>query len=95
MTDYSVKVIHEKGTKVQVTAKNGQGPSGLSAYHVALDNGFVGTEEEWLISLRVNARPEDNGKILTNDGETSYWISLEDRLNEDEILWDLGELPSV
>ena len=28
-----------------------QGPEGLSAYEVALANGFVGTEEEWLASL--------------------------------------------
>lgn len=28
-----------------------QGPQGLSAYEVAVENGFVGTEEEWLASL--------------------------------------------
>jgi hypothetical protein len=28
-----------------------QGPAGLSAYEVALANGFVGTEQEWLDSL--------------------------------------------
>ena len=27
------------------------GPQGKSAYEVAIDNGFEGTEEEWLISL--------------------------------------------
>ena len=29
-----------------------QGPIGLSAYQVALSNGFVGTEQEWLESLK-------------------------------------------
>jgi hypothetical protein len=29
-----------------------QGPLGLSAYQVALDNGFTGTEQEWLDSLK-------------------------------------------
>lgn len=29
-----------------------QGPRGLSAYEVAVANGFVGTEAEWLESLR-------------------------------------------
>jgi hypothetical protein len=29
-----------------------QGPIGLSAYQVALDNGFIGTEQEWLDSLK-------------------------------------------
>ena len=28
-----------------------EGPQGLSAYEVAVANGFVGTEEEWLASL--------------------------------------------
>lgn len=28
------------------------GKDGLSAYEIALKNGFVGTEEEWLTSLR-------------------------------------------
>lgn len=29
-----------------------QGPSGLSAYQIAVNNGFVGTEAEWLASLQ-------------------------------------------
>lgn len=29
-----------------------QGKDGKSAYQIALDNGFVGTEEEWLESLK-------------------------------------------
>ncbi|WP_454884010.1 hypothetical protein [Sphingomonas oryzagri] len=29
-----------------------QGPAGESAYQIALDNGFIGSEEEWLASLK-------------------------------------------
>ncbi|UWV19673.1 hypothetical protein MaMV-DH010044 [Cyanophage MaMV-DH01] len=29
-----------------------QGPIGLSAYQVALNNGFIGTEQDWLDSLK-------------------------------------------
>ena len=29
-----------------------QGPIGLSAYQVALSNGFIGTEQDWLESLK-------------------------------------------
>jgi len=29
-----------------------QGPSGLSAYQIAVNNGFVGTEQQWLDSLQ-------------------------------------------
>lgn len=35
--------------RVQVGA---QGPEGKSAYQVAVENGFIGTEEEWLASLK-------------------------------------------
>lgn len=39
-----------------------QGPQGLSAYEVALENGFVGTEEEWLASLvGPQGEPGDGG----------------------------------
>lgn len=65
---------------------------GSSAYQVAIDNGFVGTEEEWLESLRLKASPQDFGKILTNDGSDTGWVSIEDILNSNEVVWDLGEI---
>jgi hypothetical protein len=34
-------------------------PPGPSAYDIAVSNGFVGTEEEWLESLRTTADPGD------------------------------------
>lgn len=34
-----------------------KGEPGLSAYEVAVKNGFVGTEAEWLASLKANAAP--------------------------------------
>ena len=34
---------------------NGVGIDGKSAYEIAVDNGFVGTEEEWLASLEGSA----------------------------------------
>lgn len=36
------------------TPTNIQGEKGLSAYEVALANGFVGTEQEWLDSLKTS-----------------------------------------
>lgn len=35
-----------------VSVRGIQGVNGLSAYQLALDNGFVGTEQDWLDSLR-------------------------------------------
>lgn len=40
---------------------------GLSAYEVAQKNGFTGTEEEWLASLKLSlptVTASDNGKVL-------------------------------
>lgn len=36
-----------------VPIKGDQGEQGLSAYAVAVENGFVGTELEWLESLKI------------------------------------------
>jgi hypothetical protein len=48
------------------------GPDGLSAYEVAVVNGFVGTEAEWLFSLSVQnvaiSDIEDNKLTLEADG---------------------------
>lgn len=35
-----------------------QGADGLSAYQIAVDNGFTGTEAEWLASLKGEAGPQ-------------------------------------
>lgn len=35
-----------------------EGVEGKSAYQVALDEGFVGTEEEWLVSLQGPQGPQ-------------------------------------
>lgn len=38
--------------EVVLTEMQVPGADGLSAYEVAVENGFVGTEEEWLLSLK-------------------------------------------
>lgn len=52
------------------------GPQGKSAYQVAVDNGFEGTEEEWLATLVGPQGPqgppgEIQGDTITVDGEIS------------------------
>lgn len=50
----AVKLTYNLGTWWVLTKSSGAGgvgPPGKSAYEVAVDNGFVGTEEEWLESL--------------------------------------------
>lgn len=67
---------------------------GDSAYDIALNNGFVGTEDQWLDSLKtgISVTTEDAGYILSNDGSVLLWESFQDKLNTEEIEWDLGEM---
>ena len=51
-----------------------QGPEGKSAYEVAVENGFTGTEEDWLASLKVAI---DDSKIATDTTWSSSKISKE------------------
>jgi len=46
-----ILVSESVATNIQVTVAS-LGVSGLSAYTIALINGFVGTEQEWLQSLK-------------------------------------------
>lgn len=43
--------ITDQGLPVKITAQGLPGKDGISAYDVAVINGFVGTEQEWLASL--------------------------------------------
>lgn len=42
-------------SKDSVYIENYNAPPGLSAYQLAVINGFLGTEEEWLLSLKGDA----------------------------------------
>ncbi len=60
-----------------------QGPEGKSAYQVALDNGFVGTQQQWLDSLKgqdgqngsngQNGSPGQDG----DDGKSAYELAVD------------------
>lgn len=41
----------------------GGGPAGLSAYQIAVRHGFVGSERDWLETLRGTYRPPEDGTI--------------------------------
>lgn len=66
----------EKGKSVTVSTENPlpmgggggtQGPPGASAYDVAVANGFVGSEQEWLDSLKgAKGDKGDTGSTGTN-----------------------------
>ena len=59
---------------------DGAGSDGRSAYEVALDNGFVGTQQEWLNSLKPSIDEVDadivalNAALGINENETTFGI---------------------
>lgn len=44
-------VVTESAPIVEITSEGTPGSNGRSAYQIAVDNGFIGTEQEWLDSL--------------------------------------------
>lgn len=57
------------------------GPPGKSAYEVAVEQGFVGTVDEWLLSLKGT-----NGQDGL-DGESAYQIALNNGFNGTQVQW--------
>ena len=71
---------------------------GLSAYEIALEHGFVGTEEEWLESLKApGVSFQVDGTILQYKYEDqSNWIDLIDLLDINNIDYEaLPNLPTI
>ena len=54
----SVKIVAQPIRRISITNRGEdgvQGPQGKSAYQVAVDNGFTGTEAQWLASIGASA----------------------------------------
>ena len=51
----------------------GRGRDGKSAYEVAVEHGYVGTEEEWLESLKVSAQSYNSVYEFPNIGDTGVF----------------------
>lgn len=61
-----------------------QGPPGKSAYEIAVENGFEGTEQEWLESLKgKDGRDGEKGE----DGKSAYEIAVENGFEGTEQEW--------
>lgn len=68
---------------ISVVTKPGTiGKDGKSAYDIAVDNGFIGTQQEWLDSLR-GEDILDGGDMDGGSPETSA---------EDSVIINLGEI---
>ncbi|ABY63059.1 tail fiber protein [Pseudomonas phage 201phi2-1] len=66
-----VTVVTPAGTNTYDLAEATQGSDGKSAYQIAVDNGFTGTEAEWLLSLK--GTNGTNGTDGT-DGQSTYQL---------------------
>lgn len=58
-----------------------QGPQGKSAYELAVENGFKGTEQQWLGSLK--GEKGETG----NDGKSSYQLAIANGYEGTEKQW--------
>ena len=76
------KNLQEKLNNGELGGGSGSGVAGKSAYEIAVDNGFVGTETEWLESLK--GAKGTNGATFTpyvsSSGELS-WTNNADKEN--------------
>lgn len=56
----------------------GGGPPGLSAYELAVRSGFVGTQAEWIASLKGSLPSQSGqaGNFLTTDGSEPSWTDI-------------------
>lgn len=59
MNDINLKIVKE-----YVDKKVAGTLTGKSAYQIAVDNGFVGTEQEWLESLKSVLTEQDKEDII-------------------------------
>lgn len=65
------KRLQEAIDNGELGGSGGSGTAGKSAYEIAVDNGFVGTETEWLESLK--GADGDNGITPHIDSVTKNW----------------------
>lgn len=64
------------------SGSGGSGPAGKSAYQIAVDNGFVGTQVEWLASLK--GEKGDPGEDSV-PGSTYRNVSANDTMLADDV----------
>jgi hypothetical protein len=91
--DLLYSVSDPDGTPTDVKIRVGDlpsgaaGPAGDSAYQVAVDNGFVGTEAAWLASLEGDPGAPGTDGTDGTDGDSAYQVALDDGFVGTEAEW--------
>ena len=97
LATYRVDVDNTGVLQGNITMLEGMpGPQGLSAYDVARQNGFVGTESEWLESLKVDA--QDAASAAAYRAQTLAEVSAINAMDARDDAWRgaaLAELHAV
>lgn len=70
--------------------KGQDGIDGKSAYEIAVENGFTGTEEEWLISLKGQDGSNGSDGQDGTDGKSAYEIAVTNGFEGTEQDWLLS-----
>lgn len=60
--DVEAQILNEMGSVSSCTVPTFPTVAGKSAYDIAVENGFIGTEYEWLESLKVKGDKGDKGE---------------------------------
>ncbi len=87
-TDFRRLVPGEDGEDGTNGLDGEDGAPGLSAYEIAVNDGFVGTEEEWLDSLQAQLR-ETFETVSKNPHSYPYNVNFVDGVPE-TIVYDTG-----
>ena len=73
---------------IQETVEGAGAIKGKSAYEIACEHGFLGTEEQWLDSLSPKVTINNNGNLVINGVDTNVTAAANiapiptDRINE-------------
>lgn len=84
---YAKDIEFDDGNNLQEKLNNGDlgggGTAGKSAYEIAVDNGFTGTEEEWLASLK-GEKGNDGRSItgITTDENNNVIVTFSDNTTQ-------------
>lgn len=81
LDEISVTVQEQEKTVIIKDLAGVQGIPGSSAYEIAIDNGFVGTEQDWLDSLK------GADGVIGVDGKSAYEIAVENGFVGTEAQW--------
>jgi hypothetical protein len=85
--DFTTVVIENDCEDVTIVSQ-GLGANGLSAYDIAVANGFVGTEEEWLDSLKAKTYIRRHDFV----SDVSYCGYAEIGSLETDSVWNISKI---